>query len=136
MTHSSLKTRLRSSIATRRAILAHDLRSLLGLTLREACARTGASIPYLCAFNRITPEQRDAVRHGKLKLAHIANGYRPTPAAIDSFIARAGVDRIFDGLDRATRPMPAAANGNGGKPPFDFDPPFTATFFPELTTQD
>jgi hypothetical protein len=141
MRHSSPKTALRSSTnltsATRRTILAHEFRTHLGLTIAEACARTGANKTYVVAYGRLDPGGRIAVLDGAVKLSHIVGRKPPGPAAVDSYIARAGAGLVLDRLDHATRPAPDGSvvdnggdNNGGGEPPFE--PPFTPTFFPEI----
>jgi hypothetical protein len=116
--------------ATAKAILAYDLSVLLGISMREACIRCNASPPYAYGFARLCGDCQDAVRRGALRLAHVVNGRKPTSARVDRFIADAGIDEIWAGLDRATRPVPepaAVVNGNG----HGADLPFTETFFGE-----
>jgi hypothetical protein len=118
---------------TERALLGYDLRQILDLSAAEASALCDVSSGYVNLVGRLSPEQREAVQRGEAKLSGFANGRKPSRQTIERFVTRVGPDAVLDVLDQLTRPEPATepAIVNGGAPPFD--PPFTATFFPEQT---
>jgi hypothetical protein len=96
-------------------LVAHELR-LLGLTIADAAAISGACTSYILIVGRLSPDQRAAVRRGELTLATLTNG-KPSKAAVKRYVSKVGPNTILDVLDEMTAPEPAAAvNGhdNGG----------------------
>lgn len=76
------------------------------LTRRQALALTGASTGYLSTVVRLTPEEREQVRRGKLALAVFHKCRREMSAVeLDRLVAQLGAERVMAALDRFTRPQ-------------------------------
>jgi hypothetical protein len=114
------------------ALIGHGLMTgeyaLAVTTPRQTAALVGQSMALLRTVWRASALEECAMKRGDLTVEtlhkeQLANR-RPSDADIDRFIERAGACRVFDGLDRATRPNKAPAsnghaandngNGNGG----------------------
>ena len=77
---------------------------------------TGASYGYAHTVVSISDKERDAVRGGFLSLSQLHNR-PPSDAALDCLVDRLGVGRVWDALDRATRPAAKVPAANDNKFP-------------------
>jgi hypothetical protein len=96
-----------------RALLVHDLEAgavwLHDLTRHQSCSLVPVSLGYVGTVANASPEDVRRLRAGTLSLSELHN--RPlSDAAIDKLIAKIGLSRIWQAMDRATRPA-APANG-------------------------
>jgi hypothetical protein len=106
-----LARRLRKGLSpTFAALLAREFetgesRLRAPLTRRQACLLTEASWGYVSALARATPEEIEAIKRGTLSLAALHRRKRePTDAQVDATIIKLGIERVFDALDRLTKP--------------------------------
>jgi len=76
-------------------------------TIKQATQLTGASQGYITTAGRLTSEQRELVKIGKLKLSKVHNhNNRPmSDEAIDRFVLKVGAERVMASLDRFTQPV-------------------------------
>jgi hypothetical protein len=83
------------------------------LTRKQAARLTGVS-PYNIALAAIaTPDEREGLMRGRLKLRHVraahAKSRKPSDSEIVDFIARADPNRVLSILDKLTAPVSTAA---------------------------
>jgi hypothetical protein len=107
-----LARRLKTTTATRRALLAADLSAgrieLHHLTRKQARAIAGCSYGYQNTVEKLDPHQRERVRNGWASLAEFHNRQK-TDDQIDRFIKKVGPDRVFARYEWLTAPVAIAA---------------------------
>jgi hypothetical protein len=95
------------------ALLALDLTTgaveMSSFTGTQAKAVTGASASYLTTAKKLTPEQLEDVKRGRVSLSTFHNNKTVSDARIDRFIAKAGADRVLSAIDKLTAPFRVAA---------------------------
>jgi hypothetical protein len=99
---------LRSSTPTDKALLAGDMIAGDAVvhhpTAAQARKLTGASYGYTNAARTLSPLERAAAKAKRLKLGDVMR--RPQPMSdskLDKLVARIGLARVWDSLDRLTR---------------------------------
>ena len=109
------------------ALIGHELQTgeaaLTCATPRQTAALVGVPMALLRTIKKAMPFELAALKDGRYTVGalhkdQLANKPPINDVDIDRFIERAGASRVFDGLDRATRPGRtnghAAANDNTG----------------------
>jgi hypothetical protein len=109
-----LVAQLKDNTPDEKAVLAVELTgaSITRIPQRLAMHITGANAAYVAAASKLTPDEREAVWDGTLKLADRINGHRKPPTARDmiaALVTEIGTDGVFDELVHVA----AAKNGNG-----------------------
>jgi hypothetical protein len=73
-------------------------------TERQARAQVPASQGYAATIARLTPDEREGVRRGSIRLSRLHKGRKPlTDAALDKLVAQ-DPDRVLAALDRYSTP--------------------------------
>jgi hypothetical protein len=102
----------KKTTATQRAVEAvRDVGKLKRLTFSDVAGIYHVSETYLRALHRLPLHQQQDVADGTVRLSDIVNRRdRQQMAAnkVDEMIAEVGIERVWNALERATRP-----NGNG-----------------------
>jgi hypothetical protein len=105
--------RIRKMPAVIRAFHAYDLEigksTLSGLSRAQSTSLTKASSGLVSTVASLDAATRERVRANPFLLAAYHNKRGLTDDAVDAFVAKAGIERVWDALDRATAPKVALA---------------------------
>jgi hypothetical protein len=99
--------------APRRALMAYEAEVgaviISGLGRQQAARLFRVARGYIATVARLDAETRERLRVQPHLLTEFHHKRELSDATIDAFVARVGGDRVFAALDRATAPLPLAA---------------------------
>jgi hypothetical protein len=111
MTGRQLAAMLKGKSAGFRAVVDYDLRTgqlvVVGMTAAESRVLTGTPAGYQSTVAGLQPHERRLLMSGQVSISECHNRRKPSVAAVERYCRKAGLDLIWQALERMTKPAPS-----------------------------